>query len=154
MNKSTVTQRNTTKEKAAPEERRSGALDTNASSSSATKDFRDVFSALCKLLASYEDRLALKKPNPSYSYLESREPTYRNRPMFFAAVRAGKNYVSYHLMPVYGSPVLAARISPELRKRMQGKACFNFTAVNEPLFDELAELTEAGYNAFKKLNWL
>ena len=34
-------------------------------------------------------------------------------------------------MPVYGLPELLADISPELRRRMQGKACFNFTRVDE-----------------------
>jgi hypothetical protein len=34
-------------------------------------------------------------------------------------------------------------ISEELRRRMQGKSCFNFTAVDETLFEELADLTRA-----------
>ena len=74
--------------------------------------------------------------------------------MFFAAVRAGKNYVSYHLMPVYGCRDLLNVVSPELMKRMQGKACFNFTAVDERLFGELARLTKAGYEKFKSLKYL
>jgi hypothetical protein len=31
---------------------------------------------------------------------------------------------------------------------MQGKACFNFTRVDEPLFAELARLTETGLEHF------
>jgi hypothetical protein len=33
-------------------------------------------------------------------------------------------------------------MSPGLRKRMQGKSCFNFTKLDEELFAELAVLTE------------
>ena len=44
-------------------------------------------------------------------------------------------------MGVYGDDGLAASISPELRRRMQGKSCFNFTKVDEPLFRELEALT-------------
>ena len=54
---------------------------------------------------------------------------------WFGAVRLGKAYVSYYLMPVYGDPRLLADMSPELRKRMQGKSCFNFTRVDEGLLD-------------------
>jgi hypothetical protein len=119
-----------------------------------SQDFRQVFAALRALLTPYEDSLAHKTPNPDYYYLESRTPTYRNRPMFFAAVRAGKNYVSYHLMPLAGSREMMQAMSPELKKRMQGKACFNFTAVDEPLFHELSQLTRAGYDKFKSLKYL
>lgn len=59
----------------------------------------------------------------------------------------GKNYVSYHLMPVYMNPAMHERISPELKKRMQGKACFNFTEVDPGLFRELAALTATGFEA-------
>lgn len=120
----------------------------------APQDFQSVFDALRQLLSVYEDRLASKSPNPGYYYLESTTPTYRNRPMFFAGIRAGKNYVSYHLVPVYAAPELGKGMSPELKKRNQGKGCFNFTMVDETLFRELGLLTEAGYRNFKKRNWL
>jgi hypothetical protein len=64
---------------------------------------------------------------------------------FFAAVRVGKRYVSFYLMPVYAHPELLEGISPELRRRMQGKSCFNFTSVDEALLGELAELTRVGH---------
>lgn len=55
-----------------------------------------------------------------------------------AWVKTGKNYVSYHLMGVYGNPKLLDKCSKDLRARMQGKSCFNFKAVDETLFKELA----------------
>ena len=120
----------------------------------AAQDLQSVFDALRQLLSVYEDRLASKSPNPGYYYLESTTPSNKKRPMAFAAVRTGKNYVSYHLVPVYAAPELGKNMSPELKKRMQGKGCFNFTTVDERLFRELESLTEAGYKNFKKRNWL
>lgn len=124
------------------------------STASSSGSFAPVFAALRGLLTPYENKLAVKTPNPQYVYLESHEPTYKDRPMFFAAVRSGKSYVSFHLMPVYGCPELLKGSSPELMKRMQGKACFNFTTVDERLFLELARLTQAGYDKFKSLKYL
>jgi hypothetical protein len=117
-------------------------------------DFEVVFAALRGLLEPYESTLAFKAPKPGYCYLESRTPTYRNRPMFFAGVRTGKNYVSYYLMSVYACPEEFKAMSLGLKKRMQGKACFNFAAVDEELIGELARLTEAGYHKFKSMEYL
>ena len=63
---------------------------------------------------------------------------------YVGGTRMGKRYVSYYLMSAYADPSLVASISPELRRRMQGKACFNFTKVDEPLFAELEALTVEG----------
>jgi hypothetical protein len=68
---------------------------------------------------------------------------------YVAGVRVGKSYVSYYLMPVYAMPELLSGVSPELRRRMQGKACFNFTRVDEALFAELATLTATGIERFR-----
>jgi hypothetical protein len=70
----------------------------------------------------------------------------------FAAARIGKNYVSYYLMPVYGG--MGAAMSASLKKRMQGKACFNFTAVDAALFDELADITRKGYDQWRAKGWV
>jgi hypothetical protein len=59
----------------------------------------------------------------------------------FGAVEIKKRYVSYHLMPLYLAPEGALTVSEQLRRRKQGKACFNFTRVDEDLFAELSDLT-------------
>jgi hypothetical protein len=51
-------------------------------------------------------------------------------------------------MSVYACPDLLKAMSPELKKRMQGKSCFNFKEVDEKLFQELAKLTKAGATKF------
>jgi hypothetical protein len=46
------------------------------------------------------------------------------------------------------------RISPELNKRMQGKACFNFREVDAALFRQLAELIAAGFEGHRALKYV
>ena len=47
-------------------------------------------------------------------------------------VRLGKAYVSFHLMALYMCPEMQKSITPALKKRMQGKTCFNFKTQPEP----------------------
>jgi hypothetical protein len=70
------------------------------------------------------------------------------KPLFFGAVQTNKSYVSYHLMPVYVNADLLDGISGSLQKRMQGKSCFNFKAIDADLFSELAALTRSGYDYY------
>jgi hypothetical protein len=49
-------------------------------------------------------------------------------------------------------PELLKDISPELKKHMQGKSCFNFKKVDTALFEELAALTREGAEKFKEEN--
>jgi hypothetical protein len=51
-------------------------------------------------------------------------------------------------MPVYAYPEMVRGLSPGLRKRMQGKACFNFKTIDEELFAELGRLTAEGAQGF------
>ncbi len=116
-----------------------------------TSDFQPVFAGLREILTPYAQRMVVVDDTPKCYYLNSPKLHPKNRrPMMFAAVQMGKNYVSFHLMPIYGSPTLLASLSPALKKRMQGKACFNFTAVDTALFAELADVTKRGLEGFKK----
>ena len=111
--------------------------------------FEEIFAALKPVLTPYAARLSVRD-NPGEYYLETKTAVYKKRPMMFAAVRTGKAYVSFHLMPIYMNPKLQATISPELKKRMQGKSCFNFTRVDPSHISELKKLTKAGFEEFKK----
>jgi hypothetical protein len=44
-------------------------------------------------------------------------------------------------------------MSPGLRRRMQGKSCFNFSRVEETLFAELADLTARGIERFREVGF-
>jgi hypothetical protein len=104
-----------------------------------------VFDALAALMRRCGHGLEFKADQPGKLHLDTRHVMKNGKPLFFGAVRKEKHYVSYQLMPVYVQPRLLADISPALRRRMQGKSCFNFTILDEELLEELARLTRAGY---------
>jgi hypothetical protein len=115
----------------------------------AAKDFPQIFERLKAVLEPYAPEMEVIAD----SDLEFGLQTHWRRPKdgypgFFASVKVGKRYVSYYLMPVYAFPELADGISEALRKRMQGKSCFNFTVADESLVSEIEELTQRGYQAF------
>ena len=109
----------------------------------------DTFTRLTDVFAPYRPPLVAKADEPGNLYLETAPSAKRPKGFYFGAVKIGKRYVSFHLMPVYVHPDLLDGISPELRKRMQGKSCFNFTRPDETLFAELARLTAAGFARFE-----
>jgi hypothetical protein len=111
-------------------------------------DLDAVHGRLKAILAPYRSDLSVTRDGPGGMALEL--PGLEGKPWgYVAGTRLGKRYVSFYLMPVYGSSGLAATISPELRKRMQGKSCFNFTTVDERLFAELADLAARGIPGFR-----
>lgn len=110
------------------------------------KQFDEVYSRLFGMLQKHKDRLSVGMEKPGEVWMAVTGAMYRGRPLFFAGVRMGKNYVSYHLMSVYMRKV---EMSAELRKRLQGKACFNFSTVDEKLFKELDKLTTSGLKDYR-----
>lgn len=114
----------------------------------AAADFDKVFARLRALMKPLERELVVKADAPGNDYLGTTQ-SYKGRPVFFGAVRAGKAHVSYHLFPFYMYPDLLAGVSAGLKKRMQGKSCFNFTAVDDAAFAELGRLTQQGLDAFR-----
>jgi len=114
-------------------------------------DFSATFKALRAILQPYTNRnTRVVQDKPDYYYLETTFPVMGRGPMMFACVRVGKGYVSYHLLPLYMNPSLQNKVSAELNRRKQGKACFNFSRPDEKLFAELAELTRLGFEDFTK----
>jgi hypothetical protein len=116
-------------------------------------NFQATFERLKKILSKYEKRLTVTVDKPGMYYLDGGYSEKYKRVAFFSAVMIKKNYVSYHLMSLYAFPEINKGISPALKKRMQGKACFNFTAVDDELFAELAELTKRSYERYKEEGW-
>ena len=117
--------------------------------------FQQTFETLRALLKPYEARLTVVMDKPRAYYLASNmSKTASGSAIWFGGVEIKKNYVSFHLIPVYANAALREALSPSLRKRMQGKSCFNFTKVDEGLFDELMDLTEKGREAYAVKGWL
>ncbi|MCH9027268.1 MAG: hypothetical protein IIA05_09155 [Proteobacteria bacterium] len=116
--------------------------------------FQDVFENLKNIMTEFAGELVLVKNEPGNFHLDTKYIMKNKQPMFFGAVRITKSYVSYHLMPVYVFSELLSGISPELKRRMQGKSCFNFKSPDQELFRELAELTTAGYRRYKEAGYV
>jgi hypothetical protein len=113
----------------------------------ARPDFAAVDRRLREILEPLRSSLVATKDGPDGLILEI--PGLEGKPWgSVAAIRHGKRYVSFYLMSVYALPDLLESMSPELRRRMQGKSCFNFTTVDEALFAELARITQAGFEPY------
>ena len=113
-------------------------------------DLQSVFEQLKSILQNFEPRLLLKVDEPGSYSLDAPYSEKYKRELFFGAAQIKKNYVSYYLFPVYMFPELLKGMSPELKKRMQGKSCFNFTSIDKELLSELKQLTKSGFERFKK----
>ena len=111
-------------------------------------DFGEVFARLKKIFKPYAKKMDAAYDTKAYYLLNTRHIMKNKQPLCFGGVRLGKNYVSFYLMSVYACPDLLKSMSPELKKRLQGKSCFNFKEVDEKLFKELAKLTKAGAARF------
>ena len=101
-----------------------------------------VFIRLKEILTPYDGRLEVSADRPGCFELSTPSTPTDRKGMFVAAVRDGKAYTSFHLMPVYAFPELLDSASPDLRKRSH---------VDEALFGELADLTSRGLERFGAL---
>jgi hypothetical protein len=116
-------------------------------------DFPLVFEKLKSILKPYEKSLAVKADSINTYYLDGPYSEKWKKELFFGSAQIKKNYVSFYLMPVYMYPDLLKDISPELKKHMQGKSCFNFKKVEPELFQELSDLAKKSYERFQKKNY-
>lgn len=118
-------------------------------------EFEEVFATLRAIYRRCEKRCVVLYDEPGKYYLGTHhvreKDGYRT---WFGGVEIKKRYVSAHLIPVYESPDLLQDLSPTLKKRMQGKSCFNFAKVDAALFEELATLVAAGERRFASKGWL
>ena len=111
-------------------------------------DFGPVHARLREILLPYGKDYSITRDDPDGMTLEV--PGLEGKPWgYVAGTRVGKRYVSFYLMPVYASAELSERVSPALAKRRQGKSCFNFTSIDEPLFAELEDLASKGIPGFR-----
>jgi hypothetical protein len=113
-------------------------------------ELTQVFELLKAILQPYAASLTVKQDTPKGYSLDGPYSEKWKKEVFFGAAQVMKNYVSFYLMPVYMFPDLLEGISPQLKKRMQGKSCFNFRKPEPELFDELAMLTQKGAERFRR----
>jgi len=111
-------------------------------------EFKAVAGELKAIFKPYLKKLEVVSENETGIYLDTKVIMKNKHPIFFGAVRTGKAYVSFHLMALYCFPELSKAMSPELKRRMQGKSCLNFTTIDKALFRELKALTKIGATKF------
>ena len=111
----------------------------------AEDEFPILFERFKTMLEPYVGRLHVSDDRPGMYAVDTEPPESRSPATWFAATRLGKRYVSYYFMPIYADPSMADDLSPALRKRRQGKSCFNLSTVDEGLLAELTELTRVGF---------
>lgn len=114
----------------------------------------EVFRELKKIFKPFESELQVVHNKENIYYLNAGINPANKKDMFFGSINIKKNYVAFHLMPVYVDPTLLENISPALRKKMQGKSCFNFNEVQSDLFQELEELSRQGLESYRKKGYL
>lgn len=114
-------------------------------------DFAAVKERLRGILHAYVPPMLVTADGPGGYTLNVDRPDIPEPQRYLGGVRVGKRYVSFYLMPVYAFPELLNDISPELRKHMQGKSCFNFKRVEEPLMRELADLVDRGIARYREM---
>jgi hypothetical protein len=110
-------------------------------------DFQAVFNRLRAILQKHQGNLSVSADSPTHYCLAGGCHPTRKGPYPIAWVEIGKGYVSFHHMGVYCAPEL---VSKKLKARMQGKSCFNFKTLDEPLFQELEQLTVRAFESFKE----
>jgi len=120
----------------------------------AKADFTEIFEQLKSIFKPYAKKMDVSQDSDQCYMLDTRYLMKNKQPLCFGGVRHGKNYVSFYLMTVYASPDMLKNISPELKKRMQGKSCFNFKEVDKKLFGELKALTKDGVAKFSDKKYI
>jgi hypothetical protein len=116
--------------------------------------FKETFKRLKQILVPYSEELVIVTDEDDNFYLNTHFTMKNKKPMYFGSVKVNKHYVSFHLMPVYVFPELLDEVSPALKRRMQGKSCYNFKAIDDALHKELTELTRAGYLKYENAGYL
>jgi hypothetical protein len=117
------------------------------------RDFDSIFAKLRDILQKHTRVLKVSADESDYYCLVLEHSPKLGKGFPVAWIRIGKRYVSYHFMPVYMFPKLRASLSKKLLTRMQGKSCFNFTAMDENLFEELDQMTTKGLAVSKELGF-
>ena len=118
------------------------------------QEFKKIFENFKSLLVPYSSELILRTDDSNNYYLDTHHVMSNKKHLFFGSAKIGKRYVAYHLMPVYVNPELLQDITPNLKKRMQGKSCFNLVQYDSELIAELDVLTRRGYEDYKSKGYI
>jgi len=110
-------------------------------------DFPAIVARLTAILKPHSGRLR-SESGPNRYALFAKMDLSRGRPFYLAWLEARKSYVSLHLMPVYFDPSLLNAASPALKKRLGGKACFNFKSLDAELERDIKAFVDRALGTF------
>ena len=136
---------------------------TKPKGAKSTPEFHKVFERLLAILKKHQGKFTVMVDKPAeYGFggpvgpasIKAWGGNAKRKTIMLTWLKVGKNYVSCHLLGLYANPKLLAGISKELKARMQGKACFNFSRIDEPLFKELSRLTSDSLTDMKKAGFV
>lgn len=103
--------------------------------------FSLIFQELRDLYVPFAPQAVVTADTPDHYWLGTHEVRARDGyRTAFGGVKIGKSYVSAHLMPLYVHTDMLQIPGPALRRRMQGKSCFNFRVADPILFAELGRV--------------
>jgi hypothetical protein len=126
-------------------------------------EFQTVFAALRAILRKHQGQWSVQEDSancyslagrPGPATLQAWKGKLKRELIPIAWAQIGKAYTSYHLMGLQGNVRLLEEMSKDLKSRMQGKTCFNFTSVDKALFQELDDLTARAITGFKRVGYV
>ena len=130
------------------------------------KNLNDIFKELKKLLINNSSdffktnqyigsQAKLKKPG-YHLYGNNLVSLFGKKPQktYIAGVIQQKNYVSFYFSPIYSHPNEFKNISPNLKKTLKGKSCFNINNLTPQIQKELEELLKRGIDKYKDIKWI
>jgi hypothetical protein len=98
-----------------------------------------------------------KQEKPAYHLYGNKDVSLfgkKPQPTYIAGVIQQKNYVSFYFSPIYSHPDFFSNISPDLRKVLKGKSCFNINKTSPQLLEEIESLLKKGINKYKEIEWI
>ena len=97
------------------------------------------------------------KQKPSFHLYGNKEVSlFGKKPQktYIAGVIQQKNYVSFYFSPIYSHPDEFVEISPNLKKTLKGKSCFNITKITPQFLEEIEEILKKGIDMYKEIEWI
>jgi hypothetical protein len=74
--------------------------------------------------------------------------------MYFAGLIQQKDSVGFYFFPIYCCDDVKAKLSPELLKHLDGKACFHFKQLTPELTEDVQAALKIGRKAYRERKWI
>ncbi len=120
-----------------------------------------VFDELKSVLSAYSDGLAVHsggiKNKRDYQLVSEKPAVLDGRKrdeIFFASLIQQKDSVGFYFFPVHSCDDIKEKLSPELLKHLDGKACFHFKRLTPELKKDVEAALRIGLKAYRERKWI